>query len=77
MGVQHPHSRDLASAACLDLLPLDRSSFGQRATLVGALGCVMSGREFETDLLSAFALTIGSALGVGLPLTILIIWVCS
>ena len=39
--------------------------------------CVMSGREFETDLLSAFALTIGSALGVGLPLTILIIWVCS
>jgi hypothetical protein len=43
----------------------------------GLLECVMSGREFETDLLSAFALTIGSALGVGLPLTILIIWVCS
>jgi len=37
----------------------------------------MSGREFETNLLSAFALTISSALGVGLPLAVLIIWVCS
>jgi hypothetical protein len=37
----------------------------------------MSGREFETDLLSVFALTIGSALGVALPLAVLIIWVCS
>ena len=38
---------------------------------------VMSGREFETDLISAFALTIGSAISVGLPLAVLIIWVCS
>ena len=37
----------------------------------------MSGREFGTDLLSALALTIGNALGVGLPLAVLIIWVCS
>jgi hypothetical protein len=37
----------------------------------------MSGREFETDLLSAFAMTIGGALGVALPLAMLIIWTCS
>jgi hypothetical protein len=37
----------------------------------------MSGREFETDLLSAFAMTIGGALGVALPLAVLIIFICS
>jgi hypothetical protein len=37
----------------------------------------MSGREFDTDLLSALALTIGTALSVALPLAVLIIWVCS
>jgi hypothetical protein len=37
----------------------------------------MSGREFKTDLISAFALTIGNTLGVALPLALLIIWVCS
>jgi hypothetical protein len=39
----------------------------------------MSGNEEQADanLLSAFALTIGSAVGVALPLTIVIIWICS
>ena len=37
----------------------------------------MSGREFELDVLSAFALTIAGALGVGLPMAMLIIFVCS
>jgi len=39
----------------------------------------MSGHEFkaETNLLSAFALMIGGALSVGLPMTLVIIWVCS
>jgi hypothetical protein len=37
----------------------------------------MSGREFETDLLSAFALTIGSALSIAIPLAMLTIWICS
>jgi hypothetical protein len=37
----------------------------------------MSGGEFETDLFSAFALTIGGALSIGLPLAVLIILVCS
>jgi hypothetical protein len=43
----------------------------------GSLGCIMSGREFETDLLSAFALTIGSALSIAIPLAMLTIWICS
>jgi hypothetical protein len=39
----------------------------------------MSGHEVQADanLLSAFALMIGGALGVALPMTIVIIWICS
>jgi hypothetical protein len=39
----------------------------------------MRGREMqpEANLLSAFALTIGGALGVGLPIALVIIWLCS
>ena len=39
----------------------------------------MSGYEEQADasLLSAFALTIGGAVGVALPLTVVIIWICS
>jgi hypothetical protein len=33
--------------------------------------------QAEDNLLSAFALTIGGALGVGLPMTLVIIWLCS
>jgi hypothetical protein len=33
--------------------------------------------QAEANLLSAFALMIGGALGAALPMTILIIWVCS
>jgi hypothetical protein len=43
----------------------------------GSLECVMSGREFETDLFSALVSTIGTSLSVALPLAVLIIWVCS
>jgi hypothetical protein len=39
----------------------------------------MSSREVQADdnLLSAFALMIGGAFGVGLPMALVIIWVCS
>ena len=39
----------------------------------------MSGHEVQADanLLSAFALMISGALGVALPMTIVIIWICS
>ena len=39
----------------------------------------VSGREFQAaaNVLSAFALTIGGALGAGLPMALLIIWLCS
>jgi hypothetical protein len=39
----------------------------------------MSGREVqaEANLLSAFGLIIGGALGIGLPMTLVIIWICS
>jgi hypothetical protein len=39
----------------------------------------VSGREHQADanLLSAFALTIGGALGAGLRMALLIIWLCS
>jgi hypothetical protein len=39
----------------------------------------MSGRElrFEGNLLSAFASMIGGAIGVSVPLALLIIWLCS
>jgi hypothetical protein len=39
----------------------------------------MSGREAqaEANLLIAFALMIGGALGVALPMALVIIWVCS
>jgi hypothetical protein len=33
--------------------------------------------QAEDNLLSAFALTIAGALGVSLPITLVIIWVCS
>jgi len=39
----------------------------------------MAGYEVQADanLLSAFALMIGGALGVALPITAVIIWICS
>jgi hypothetical protein len=39
----------------------------------------MSGHEVQADanLLSAFALMIGGAFSVALPMTIVIIWICS
>jgi hypothetical protein len=39
----------------------------------------MSGNEgqSEASLLSAFALMLGGALGAALPLTMVIIWICS
>lgn len=39
----------------------------------------MSGHEVQADanLLSAFALIIGGALGVAFPMTVVIIWICS
>jgi hypothetical protein len=39
----------------------------------------MLGHEVQADanLLSAFALMIGGALGAALPMTIVIIWICS
>lgn len=39
----------------------------------------MSGREIQADdnVLSAFASMIGGALGVGLPMALVIIWICS
>jgi hypothetical protein len=42
-------------------------------------GNSMSGHEVQADanLLSAFALMIGGALGVAFPMTIVIIWICS
>jgi len=33
--------------------------------------------QIETNLLSAFALMIGGALGAGLPIALVIIWICS
>jgi hypothetical protein len=39
---------------------------------------VMSVREIaEENVLSAFLMMLGSALGTGLPMALLIIWVCS
>ena len=39
----------------------------------------MSGRAVwaGTTLLSAFVTTIGAAVGVGLPMAVVIIWICS
>jgi hypothetical protein len=39
----------------------------------------MSRRAVQADdnLLSAFALMIGGALGIGLPIALVIIWLCS
>jgi hypothetical protein len=39
----------------------------------------MAGRieRADANLLSAFALMIGGALGVGFPMALVIIWVCS
>lgn len=39
----------------------------------------MSGPEIQADdnVLSAFASMIGGALGVGLPMALVIIWICS
>jgi hypothetical protein len=39
----------------------------------------MLGREVQADpnLLSAFAMILGGAVGIGLPVTLVIIWVCS
>jgi hypothetical protein len=56
----------------------DRSSFGRRAVLVGARWS-NGMREIQADdnLLSAFASMIAGALGVGLPMALVIIWVCS
>ena len=57
-----------------------RSSLGDGLMPVGARWSDgMSRREVQADenLLAAFALTIGGALGAGLPMALLIIWVCS
>lgn len=35
------------------------------------------GLRAEANPLSAFMLTIGGAIGVALPMTIIIIWICS
>lgn len=54
--------------------------FGRRAVLVGARWSNgMSRRKVQADnnLLSAFASIIGGALGVGLPMAVVIIWACS
>jgi hypothetical protein len=39
----------------------------------------MSGRTLQSDgnLLSAIALMIGGTLGVGVPVTLVIIWICA
>jgi hypothetical protein len=39
----------------------------------------MSGHEVQADanLLSAFALMIGGAFGAALPMSVVIIWICS
>jgi hypothetical protein len=39
----------------------------------------MTGREVPADrnLLSAFVMMIGGALGIGLPMTLVIVWICS
>ena len=57
------------------------------SVIVGVLGMPvgarwshgMSVREFQAavNLLSAIALMIGGAIGVGFPMTLVIIWVCS
>jgi hypothetical protein len=59
---------------------LDPLFLGQWAMPVGAQWSHgMSVRELQAgaNLLSAFALMIGGALGVGLPMTLVIIWVSS
>jgi hypothetical protein len=33
--------------------------------------------QAEANLLSAFAMTIAGTLGIGLPMAMLIIWICS
>jgi hypothetical protein len=72
-----------AFAFRLDLVPTPLFlSFilGRRAMPVGARWSNgMSGRQMqaEPNLLSAFAMMIGGALGVGLPMALLIIWLCS
>ena len=39
----------------------------------------MVGREVSADanLLSAFLMIVGGALGIGLPMTLVIVWICS
>jgi hypothetical protein len=57
-----------------------RSSLGDGLMPVGARWSNgMSRRvvQAETNLLSAFALTIAGTLGVALPMALLIIWICS
>jgi hypothetical protein len=59
---------------------LYRSSLGNGLMPVGARWSNgMSRREVqaEENLLSAFVLMIGGALGVGLPMALVIIWICS
>jgi hypothetical protein len=58
----------------------DRSSLGDGQRPWGLDGATaMVGRDVQADanLLSAFALMIGGALGLGLPMTLVIIWICS
>jgi len=33
--------------------------------------------QYAENLLSAFALTIGGALAIGLPMALVIVWICS
>jgi hypothetical protein len=69
-----------AITACPKSQFFDRSSLGDGASSSGAQWSnVMSSRELraEDNLLSAFALMIGGALGVGVPVALIIIWLCS
>lgn len=72
-GCKPPTHSDTSESASLYI----GHPLGNEQRSRGLLEGVMSGREFKTHLLSAFALTIGNILSVALPLAVLIIWVCS
>jgi hypothetical protein len=74
---QYQHSIVVTTLPQRAFVPFIR---GRRAMPVGARRSnVMSRREVqaETNLLSAFALMLGGTLAAGLPMALLIIWVCS
>jgi hypothetical protein len=78
---------DGSGKTTLEIITTSNGSFpelvgrwGRRAMPVGAQwshGMSVPELRAGVNLLSAFALTIGGALGVGLPMTLVIIWVCS